>query len=145
MLLRNKPVKWWLNDNKYIKKYDFHIFTVIDSCHYAKCYHTERPPALAVKDKQIWKTRRKIQRHILKSKMAKRNDRNETSETTETTKTKRQQRPKRTRRKEQRIRWNVAENLDVTSDLLSHLRLLNIKAVSRYFIFSHYESSWNYI
>ena len=91
MLLRNKLVKWWLNDNKYIKKYDFHIFTVIDSCHYAKCYHTERPPALAVKDKQIWKTRRKIQRHILKSKMAKRNDRNETSETTETTKTKRQQ------------------------------------------------------
>ena len=91
MLLRNKPVKWWLNDNKYIKKYDFHIFTVIDSCHYAKCYHAERPPALAVKDKQIWKTRRKIQRHILKSKMAKRNDRNETSETTETTKTKRQQ------------------------------------------------------
>ena len=91
MLLRNKPVKWWLNDNKYIKKYDFHIFTVIDSCHYAKCYHTERPPALAVKDKQIWKTRRKIQRHILKSKMAKRNDRNETRETTETTKTKRQQ------------------------------------------------------
>ena len=45
-------------------------------------------------------------------------------------KTKRPKRNKRNHRNNQN-----------TSDLLSHLRLLNIKAISRYFIFTHYESS----
>ena len=94
MLLRNKPVKWWLNDNKYIKKYDFHIFTVIDSCHYAKCYHTERPPALAVKQADLKNKTEDTKAYIKiqdgktkRPKRNKRNHRNNQNKTTATTKT----------------------------------------------------------
>ena len=41
-------------------------------------------------------------------------------------------------------RWKVAQNVDFTSDILSYLRILHIKAVSRNLTFFHHASSWNY-
>ena len=59
------------------------------------------------------------------------NDRSDQNETTVMTTTK----PRTTTMMETNGEWNVVENVDFTPDILPHLRLLNISAVSRNFNF----------